>query len=194
MNRENLEDILNLNGKEMVKSLQENRKQIFQMIPELEDEYGFEQKNPWHIYDVWNHTLVALKNSKPDLEIRLALLLHDIGKPYSYQDDGNVRHFKKHPEKGAQIAKNILERLGYNEDEVKNICFLIENHAKTIDVQDINMNNIDIMKKLLLIQYYDASAYNPKYTNQVFERLDIIKEKMKLKEREFQSKHRDIEY
>ena len=43
MNRENLEDILNLNGKEMVKSLQENRKQIFQMIPELEDEYGFEQ-------------------------------------------------------------------------------------------------------------------------------------------------------
>ena len=194
MNRENLEDILNLNGKEMVKSLQENRKQIFQMIPELEDEYGFEQKNPWHIYDVWNHTLVALKNSKPDLEIRLALLLHDIGKPYSYQDDGNVRHFKKHPEKGAQIAKNILERLGYNEDEVKNICFLIENHAKTIDVQDINMNNIDIMKKLLLIQYYDTSAYNPKYTNQVFERLDIIKEKIKLKEREFQSKHRDIEY
>lgn len=192
MNKENLEDILSLNGEEMVKSLQENRKQIFQMIPELEDEYGFEQRNPWHIYDVWNHTLVALKNSKSDLEIRLALLLHDIGKPHSYQDDENVRHFKKHPEKGAQIAKNILERLGYNEGEVINICFLVENHAKTIDVQDINMNNIDIMKKLLLIQYYDASAYNPKYTNQVFERLDIIKENIKLKEKELKQENRDI--
>ena len=192
MNRENIEDILSLNGEEMVKSLQENKKQIFQIIPELEDEDGFEQKNPWHVYDVWKHTLVALKNSEPDLEIRLALLLHDIGKPHSYQDDENVRHFRKHPEKGAQIAKHILERLGYNEDEVRNICFLIENHAKNIEIQDVNMNNIEIMKKLLLIQYYDASAYNPKYIKQVFEKLDTIKEDMKLKEKGLKQEQREI--
>ncbi len=189
MNRKNIEDILSLNSEEMVRSLQENKKQIFQMIPELEDEDGFEQRNPWHLYDVWKHTLVALENSKPDLEIRLALLLHDIGKPHSYQDDENVRHFRKHPEKGAQIAKHVLERLGYAEGEVRNICFLIENHAKTIEIQDVNMNNIEIMKKLLLIQYYDASAYNPKYIKQVFEKLDIIKENMKLKEKELKQCH-----
>ncbi len=193
MNRKNIEDILNLNSEEMIRSLQENKKQVFQVIPELEDEYGFEQRNPWHLYDVWKHTLVALKNSKPDLEIRLALLLHDIGKPHSYQDDENVRHFRKHPEKGAQIAKNILERLGYNEDEVRNICFLIENHANTIEMQDVNMNNIEIMKKLLHIQYCDASAYNPKYIKPVFEKLDIIKENMKLKEEELKQEQRDIE-
>ena len=193
MNRKNLENILSLNGEEMIRSLQEGKKQIFQIIPELEDEDGFDQRNPWHVYDVWNHTLVALKNSKPDLEIRLALLLHDIGKPHSYQDDENVRHFKKHPEKGAQIAKPILERLGYNEDEVRKICFLIENHAKTIDIQDINKNNIDIMKKLLFIQYCDASAYNPEYIKRVFEKLDNIKEKIKLKEKELKQEERCLE-
>ena len=36
------------------------------------------------------------KNSPNDLDIRLALLLHDIGKPFSYQDDESGRHFKNH--------------------------------------------------------------------------------------------------
>ena len=38
---------------------------------------------------------VALSNSNYDFEERLALLLHDIGKPFSYQDDGETRHFKE---------------------------------------------------------------------------------------------------
>lgn len=192
MDREKLEEILSLNSQEMVGSLRENKKQIFQMIPELEDEDGFEQKNPWHSYDVWEHTLVALKNSKLDLKIRLALLLHDIGKPHSYQNDGDIRHFKGHAEKGAQIAKGILERLGYSEDEVRNICFLIKNHAKKIEIQDINIHNINIMKELLLFQYYDASAYNPKYISLTFKKLDAIKEKIKLKEKELEQDKRDV--
>ena len=49
------------------------------------------------------------------------------------------------------------------------------------------------MKKLLLIQYCDASAYNPKYIKQVFEKLDIIKENMKLKEKELKQEQREIE-
>ena len=70
--------------------------EIFKMIPELRYEKGFDQKSEWHEFDVWNHTLatiLACDNNKGD---RLVLLLHDIGKPFSYQDDKDVRHFKNH--------------------------------------------------------------------------------------------------
>ena len=52
---------------------------------------GFEHKHPHHHLDVWNHTLLALSYSPKDFDIRLVLLLHDIGKPHSYQDE-EIRH------------------------------------------------------------------------------------------------------
>ena len=70
----------------------------------------------------------ALKRSKPDLQIRMALLLHDIGKPYSYQEDGNIRHFKGHPQKSAEMAEKILHRLGYSDKEVEDMYYLIYTH------------------------------------------------------------------
>lgn len=50
---------------------------IFAIIPELKASKGFKHNHPHHCYDVWNHTRAALSRSNKDLEIRLALLLHD---------------------------------------------------------------------------------------------------------------------
>lgn len=148
---------------------------IFKIIPELLDEKGFSQNNPWHIYDVWNHTKKVFENSKPDKEIRLVLLLHDIGKPHSFQDDENgIRHFKGHSQKSAEISEQILKRLGYSENEISQICFLIANHDKTIQPEVINASNLETYKKLLYVQYCDASGYNPEYIKRVFDRLDAI--------------------
>ena len=131
---------------------------------------------------MWEHIQVALKKSKPNLEIRLALLLHDIGKPHSCQEDEDgTRHFKGHAKKSAEIAEKVLKRIGYEESKIKEICFLIENHATTIDVEKINEDNIEFYKKLLYIQYCDASAYAPKYVQKATQNLDIILEKMKEK-------------
>ena len=47
----------------------------------------------------------AIKDSINDIDIRLVLLLHDIGKPFSYQEDGNIRHFKGHAQKSAGYLK-----------------------------------------------------------------------------------------
>ena len=128
---------------------------------------------------MWNHIQVALKNSKENLEIRLALLLHDIGKPHSCQEDENgVRHFKGHDKKSAEIAEIVLKRIGYEENKRKEIVFLIENHATTIDIEKINKNNLEFYKKLIYIQYCDALAYAPEYVPKVTEKLDIILEKM----------------
>ena len=87
--------ILMTENKLSTEYLDSKKGEIFEIIPELKYEDGFDQKSSWHIYDVWKHTEVALSNSNYDFEERLALLLHDIGKPFSYQDDGETRHFKE---------------------------------------------------------------------------------------------------
>ena len=168
MNKEIIEQILQVD-----KITEKEERLIFKIIPELKAEKEFPQNNPWHIYDVWNHTKKVFENSKPDKEIRLVLLLHDIGKLHSFQDDENgVRHFRGHSQKSAEISEQVLKRLGYSESEISQICFLIANHDKTIQPDAINFNNLEICKKLLYIQYCDASGYNPDYISRVTERLD----------------------
>lgn len=154
---------------------------LFEIIPELKDCEGFEHKHPHHCYNVWEHTKVAMQKSKPDLQIRLALLLHDIGKPHSYQEDGKVRHFHGHPQKSSEISRGILTRLGYDEKEVEEICYLIENHDNIINVDNVDKNNIELTKKLLYIQYCDAIAHDPKHIEKRIKKLDEIKEKIEEK-------------
>lgn len=85
--KEILESILMLDCNDDNNRFENDKKAIFQIIPELKKTDGFDQKNPHHIYNVWEHTVKALQKSNPDLEVRIALLLHDIGKPYSYQEE-----------------------------------------------------------------------------------------------------------
>ena len=181
--KELIEEILEKeNGKTVAFILDKYKKEIFKIIPELQAEDGFDQKNPWHEYDVWNHTLKAIEKTKPDIDIRLTLLLHDIGKPYCFQDDGNVRHFKGHAQKSAEMAINILERLGIEENRVQDIIYLIKNHSDTIDVNKIDKSNIEITKKLLYVQFCDASAYSSKYVRSTFTKLSEIGKKLIIKQ------------
>ena len=159
---------------------------LFTIIPELKDCEGFNHKHPHHCYDVWKHTKEAMRTSKPDLQIRLALLLHDIGKPHSYQEDGEIRHFHGHPQKSSEMSKEILTRLGYNQKEVEEICYLIENHDTIINVDNVDKNNIELTKKLLYIQYCDAYAHDPKHIEKRIKKLDEIKEKLIEKMNELQ--------
>lgn len=161
--------------------LDANKEIVFKIIPELKETYGFDHKHPHHCYDVWGHTIEALKRSKPDLQIRMALLLHDIGKPYSYQEDKNIRHFKGHPQKSAEISRKILQRLGYSDEEIEDICYLVNNHDTLIDINKITENNIELIKKQLYIQYCDAYAHAPKYVDRRIEKLDIIFEQITAK-------------
>lgn len=84
-----LDEVL-LNG-----TVRENQEYVLEQIPELEHCVGFDHRHPHHHLDVWEHTIEVFKNVKSkDLETRMAALLHDIGKPFSYQDE-EVRHFHR---------------------------------------------------------------------------------------------------
>lgn len=173
------EELENIIMKNEIYYLDENM--LFTIIPELKDCESFEHKHPHHCYDVWSHTKVAMQKSKPDLQIRLVLLLHDIGKPHSYQEDGQIRHFYGHPQVSADMSRKILVRLGYNKKEVEEISYLIENHDNIINIDNVNKDNIELTKKLLYIQYCDAYAHDPKHIEKRIKKLDEIKQKLEKK-------------
>ena len=101
------------------------------IIPELEETYGLEQ-NKYHFGDVFEHTLKVIENTRNDLELRMAALLHDIGKinTRTVDDNGNV-HFYKHELVSAEMCDTILRRLKYSNDFIKTVQILVKNHMRT---------------------------------------------------------------
>jgi poly(A) polymerase len=96
--------------------------------PELLPMVGVEQGG-WHLYDVWEHSLRAVEMAPADLVTRLGCLFHDAGKPSTHvvADDG--RHtFHDHPRAGAGIARTVLSRLRYSNDEVEQVEALVLHH------------------------------------------------------------------
>ena len=167
-----LNEIL-LNGR-----LRENQEYVFEQIPELKPCEGFDHRHPHHHLDVWEHTLEVVENIKSkDLETRMAALLHDIGKPFSYQDE-EVRHFHGHPEVSAKMTKGILKRMGYSETFIENVTYLVNMHDTIIDVD--NLDNIyEMILKRLELQYADARAHAPSKVGKRIRFLDEISGKLK---------------
>ena len=159
-----------LMSNDVVDALHSEERKIFRIIPELEDSKGFEQKNEWHCFDVWDHTIHATASCDRVFNDRLILLLHDIGKPFCYQDYGNVRHFKGHAKKSAEMSKIILQRLLIEQHIMERMLFLIRNHSTPID--EVEFENDELLyNELLKIQMCDASAYEPEHAKQTLIRL-----------------------
>ncbi len=102
---------------------------LFQVIPELAAEEGFDQRNPHHVHDVWTHSTMAVDAAPPEPVLRLTMLLHDVAKPPCFfTDEAGVGHFYGHGERGAEMADGILRRLRCDNDTRERVCLLIANH------------------------------------------------------------------
>lgn len=173
----NLDDILLSDN--VVECINNNLDYLLVLVPEIQYMIGFDQKHPHHHLDVWNHTLLALSLSQNDFDIRLCLLLHDIGKPFSYQE-GEVRHFKGHAETSSKIARVILKRLNYPSGYIEYICYLVLYHDTPI-TDDFIKNNRELAIKLYKIQYCDALAHNPLKLEKRKEYLDSVQKRLLMK-------------
>lgn len=120
-------------GKNCVNILMDFREVIAVFIPEISPCFDFLQNNPHHIYDVWEHICRSVGYCRPEPVIRLAMLLHDIGKPLlATVDENGVSHFKKHQFKSADMAVEILKRLKCDAASVSYIHNLIREHDNRI--------------------------------------------------------------
>jgi [protein-PII] uridylyltransferase len=152
-------------------------------LPEFKDMIGFLQHGVYHFYTADEHTLMTIKNveklerehsqlgrlysSLKDKEILyLGLLFHDIAKPINVSGHEII---------GAEVAAGIMFRLGYSEEEIERVSFLVKNHLlmeqvafrrnlndpETLNNFASKFNSTDELNLLYLVTYADLSAVNP---------------------------------
>ncbi|WP_437962631.1 HD domain-containing protein (plasmid) [Sorangium sp. So ce119] len=102
--------------------------------PEMIESVGCEQ-NRWHAFDVWGHAMACLDACKPEPILRVAALMHDIGKPRTraFSDKTRDYTFYEHERVGAEMAEPILARLRFSNDERARIVALIRHHLICYD-------------------------------------------------------------
>ncbi len=107
------------------------------IIPELEPAFYAPQKSPkrHHIYDVGTHSIMALKHcASIDPVVRLATLIHDIGKPKTFKKDpSGIITFYNHEVVGARTAKDIASRLRLSKKQIEKVFILVRWHQFTVD-------------------------------------------------------------
>lgn len=110
-----------------------------QAIPELASMRGFDQRCPYHVYDVYEHTahvcraVEAFSGGLAAPELRWAALLHDVGKPSAFVvDDHGQGHFYGHPKTGAVMARKIMGRLALPSKLVDPVALLVRNHDHVV--------------------------------------------------------------
>lgn len=118
------------------------------IVPELLEGVGVEQ-NLHHIYTVWEHITRALKYASEkeySLEVRLASLFHDIGKPRSKRGEGRDSTFYGHEVIGAKMVAEIMARLKFPKDQAEKIVKLVRYHMFYYNPEEVTESSV---RKLL---------------------------------------------
>ena len=166
------------------KFIKENEEEIFEMIPQLRVCKNFNQNNIWHIYDVYEHILHVIDGVSSNINLRLAALFHDIGKPFTYtlgeQGEG---HFYGHWDKSKALFDDFKNKYDLGDIDIELVSNLILYHDINIDKMNIDeLNNlINIFKSNLYMLFElkkaDLLAQNPKFHN-LLENIEQQKEKL----------------
>ena len=107
---------------------------LIAVLPELAPSVSFEQRTPYHRYDVFTHTAHVVEATPPVLALRWAALLHDCGKPASFQPDENGRaHFPSHANISGEMADAALLRLKAPTALREQVVFLVAHHMLPLE-------------------------------------------------------------
>ncbi len=147
---------------------------FIEVLPELALLERFNQNDPKHIYDALEHTLVTLKVVEPKLELRLATLFHDIGKPFTVtKNNDGTASYPNHAKKSADMAREIMNRLRFSKKMIQRVTKLIEYHDFQVTDNEMSIKsfltnlgpeNIDDLFKIKIANFY---AKNPAYVNEL---------------------------
>lgn len=147
-------------------------------IPELARMRGFDQRTPYHAFDVYEHTARVLTvagelsrfridGGDPDApaspSLMWAALLHDIAKPDAFSIDERGRgHFYGHPEQGSVTARCIMRRLSCSADLMRDVALLIRYHD-----QSLRSERVDLLR---MMQRFAAEGVDvPRLMGELFD-------------------------
>lgn len=138
--------------------------------PEILPMVGFDQRNPHHRYDVWEHTLHAVAAAPPDAVLRCTMLLHDVGKPACFAfDDSGVGHFFGHAAVSRARAHQMLSRLKCATEFRERVVRLVEWHDRLIPPTDRSIRKAlrklgeDDLRRLIAVKRADNLAQAVEY-------------------------------
>lgn len=98
-------------------------------FPEFDIAMETPQNHPHHCYNVGEHILHSLLEILPQKDLRISMLLHDIGKPATlHTDEDGITHFHGHPAVSETMAKDILKRLKFDNDTIHRVSRLVYYH------------------------------------------------------------------
>ncbi|MBO5292809.1 MAG: CCA tRNA nucleotidyltransferase [Lachnospiraceae bacterium] len=152
------------------------------VLPEFDRMMKTEQNNPHHCYNVGEHTLHSLTAVEADKVLRLSMLFHDMGKPEKKTTDENgVDHFHGHAQASAELAKQVLRRLKFDNDTIARVSRTVLYHdykmalsAKSVR-RGIHKVGEDIFPNLFAVKYADVCAQSD------FQREEKLKELSELR-------------
>ncbi|MDR2106286.1 MAG: HD domain-containing protein [Coriobacteriales bacterium] len=133
-------------------------------IPEITATVGHDQRTPYHCYDIWEHTARAVAAGKPGALVRLALLMHDMGKPESFSigEDGRG-HFYGHDVRGEEIARARLKALRFDNATVEDVARLVRSHQGALRPETVLrwLNRLDerLLRLLIEVKRGDIAAH-----------------------------------
>ena len=144
-------------GKDARRIIMEYTDILAVILPELADMKDFDQCNPYHIYDVLEHTAAAVESAPPTAELRLAALLHDTGKPETFFEDcSGVGHFYGHNLASKEIARSFMARLKFDNETKDKVLKLVEYHDMQIAPEEKAVKRA--LRKLGSETFYDLIA------------------------------------
>lgn len=163
------------------------------ILPELEKGRGMDQPKH-HIYDVWEHSLRSMQNTpSKDPIVKLASLLHDIGKPYVVKGENTQRTFHNHEVKGAFIVKDIAQRLRLSKKQSEKLFKLVRWHQFTVDekltdkaikrfIRRVGQDNIEDILNLRIGDRLGSGAKETSWRTELFKKriLEVQKEPFSL--------------
>ena len=176
------------------------------LIPEFSEIMNVTQ-NKFHDKDVLEHTLSVLEKTNPNRILRVSALLHDIGKARTKMENKTGIHFYKHEIISSQMAREILNRLKFSKDDIKDISFIIKNHMRLKSFGNkseglskkairklilSSCNNLDFLLDLIHADNMSHAADYclPEQIPEIMKRIEKIK--MELAENKFPVCGRDI--
>lgn len=153
-------------------------------LPEILPCGGFEQHSRYHCYDVWEHSCRSVDAAPQEPLLRWVMLLHDLGKPACFTMDEKGGHFYGHPQRSAELAREIMRRLRFDKRSQQRIETLIEWHDRDIPRTEKGIRRAlhavgeEGLRQLIAVKRADNLAQHPDWRAVMQKEIDRAEEIM----------------